>query len=91
MYALLFTIVFQGLAILAVLCLIAGAFKFLPNLLSPLRQLVTKLVSPVFAIVRAITPNIVPSHLHPILATFWLLTLRVGLYLSAGAYGILPQ
>jgi hypothetical protein len=90
MYAWLFIFLFHGLAVLALLCLVALILNFVPFALAPLRRILTKLIFPVLATVDAITPNIVPRSLHAVIAAFWLLSLRVGFYLGAAASGLLP-
>lgn len=90
MHALLFTLVFQGLAVLAAFCVVAAivsAISFVPQMIS---QSLAKILSPILRGVDAITPAVVPKALNPFIAAFWLLLVRVGLYLGAGAYGLLP-
>ncbi len=90
MYSLLFAIVFQGLAVLAAVCVVVGILKLIPIIPASIYQVLQKLVSPVCFVVAIITPTAVPQALHLGIAAFWLLVLRVGLYMGAGAYGLLP-
>jgi hypothetical protein len=90
MYALLFTLVFQGLAFLAALCVVGAVLSATPFVPPMLSQSLARLLSPIFRGVDTITPAVVPKALNPFIAAFWLLILRVGLYLGAGAYGLLP-
>ncbi len=91
MYAQVFMFIFQGLAVLAVMCLVAAILQFLPTAFAPLRRFLMIFISPVLVAVDTMTPNIVPRALHSVIAALWLLTLRVGFYLGAAAYGLLPS
>jgi hypothetical protein len=90
MYALLFTLLFQGLAALAALCVVAAIVSKTPFLATSFSQALARVLWPIFRGVDTITPAVVPKALNPFIAAFWLLILRVGLYLGAGAYGLLP-
>jgi hypothetical protein len=90
MSALLFTLVFQGLAVVAALCVLAAIVQVLPFMPKPLSALLSKLASPVLLVVHAITPLAVPRALHLTIAVFWLLLLRLGFHLAAGSFGLLP-
>jgi hypothetical protein len=90
MYGLLFTLLFQGLAVFAALCLILAILKLIPKVPTQLNLFLMKLLSPIVSLVAIITPTIVPPRLHLLIAAFWLLVLRVGVYLAASAYGLLP-
>lgn len=90
MYALMFNFIFQGLAVVAAVCVAATVVRLVPFVPQSLSSQIAKALSPVLRVVEAITPSIVPRAMHLAIAAFWLLLLRVGLYLGAGAYGLLP-
>jgi hypothetical protein len=90
MYGLLFTLLFQGLAVFAALCLILAILKLIPKVPTQLNLFLMNLLSPIVSLIAIITPTIVPPRLHLLFAAFWLLVLRVGVYLAASAYGLLP-
>jgi hypothetical protein len=90
MYAMLFTIVFQGLAFLALLYVVIAVVVRMAVLPTPVSQFLSKLLSPFLTSAAVITPAIIPRALLPFMAAIWLLVLRVGFYMGAGAYGLLP-
>lgn len=90
MYALLFTIVFQGLAVWALCCFAKAVLDFTPLQKSPLQTLLARVTTPVLQITNLITPSLIPNSLYMILAALWLLGLRLWIYVTAGAYGLLP-
>jgi hypothetical protein len=90
MYALFFNFIFQGLAVWALCCLAKAVLDFTPLQKSPLQNLLTRVTSPAQQITTLITPSLIPKSLHMILAALWLLGLRLWIYVTAGAYGLLP-
>ncbi len=82
MHALLFTVIFQGLAFLAAVCVVTAVVK-------PI-DFVRATLSPLLMLVGATTPAVIPKAVHPFIAAVWLLVLRVGFYMAAGTYGFLP-
>ncbi len=91
MNALLFTIVFQGLAILALCCLLRAGLDMLTLPKSSLYQVLKSLTSPILKITSFVTPIIIPTYLHIFLSTIWLLLLRVAFYWAVAAFGLLPK
>ncbi len=86
MHALLFNFTFNGLAVLALCCLAKAILDFAHLKNKPL-HLIT---SPILKITTLVTPALIPKTLHIFLAALWLLVARVGFYMVAGAYGLLP-
>jgi hypothetical protein len=91
MYALLFAIIFQGLAVWALCCVVEALLDLIPIKNNALQILFGRITSPILTLTRLITPALAPKSLHIYLAALWLLTARVVLYLGAGAYGLLPS
>jgi hypothetical protein len=85
-HAVLFAIVFQGLAILAACMVLRMALPKVGAVTIVLRYI----TNPVYSSVAAITPAVLPPWCHGALAIFWLLSLRLGFYLMLGAFGLLP-
>ncbi len=85
-HALLFAIVFQGLAVLA------GCVLLRTVLLrkQPVATVLDYVTTPICTAVTAVTPALWPAWCHGILAIVWLLFLRVVFYMVMGAYGLLP-
>jgi hypothetical protein len=81
-HAVLFAIVFQGLALAAGCVLLA--------MLIPDNSVLRKFTHPVYTAVAAVTPALVPRWSHGVLAILWLLVLRVVFFMVMGAYGLLP-
>lgn len=86
-HALLFAIVFQGLAVVAG-CVLLRMLIPKDNVVASTLRAVT---DPIYAVVSIITPALLPSWSHGFLAMLWLLILRVVFYMAMGAYGLLPQ
>jgi hypothetical protein len=91
MYALLFAMIFQGLAVWAFCCLVKALLDLIPVKSNALQILFGRIVSPMLKLIGLITPSLVPRSAHVYLAALWILTARVALYLGAGAYGLLPS
>lgn len=85
-HAMLFAIVFQGLAAGAI-CILLRMFIPKNNILASALHRVT---DPIHTAVATVTPALLPLWLHGVLAILWLLVLRVAFYLVMGAYGLLP-
>jgi hypothetical protein len=85
-HAVLFAIVFQGLAVAAG-CVLLRMVVPKDNVAALTLRAVT---DPIYAAVSIITPAVLPPWSHGVLAIVWLLTLRVVFYLAVGAYGLLP-
>jgi hypothetical protein len=90
MHAVVFTFVFQGLALWALCCLAKVITDFMWPRPNSLRAASHHITSPALALTRLITPAIIPVSLHLVLAAFWLLVARVAFYMVAAAYGLLP-
>lgn len=90
MHALLFNFVFQGLAVLALCCLAKAILDFAHLKKNPLQKPLHLITSPILKITTLVTPALIPKTLHIFLAALWLLVARVGFYMVAGAYGLLP-
>jgi hypothetical protein len=85
-HSLIFTLVFQGLAVLAFCCLL----KMLMDYVAITNNYLRLLTSPIVTLTRMITPIAIPRNWHFVLAAVWLLVARVALYMCASAYGWLP-
>ena len=90
MSSFVFTVLFQGLAVWAAVCLVFAVVQLAPQLALPLHDILNAIAYPVLAVVKLITPSLVPEAMHAVLAAFWLLTARVAFYMVAAAYGWLP-
>ena len=90
MSSFLFTMLFQGLAVWAAVCLAFAVMQFFPKRVPPLYTVLKAIAAPVLAVVRLITPSLVPQAMHAILASIWLLMARVAFYMVVAAYGWLP-
>ncbi len=86
MHVLLFNFIFNGLALWALCCLAKAILDFVPLKNKPL-HLIT---SPILKVTTLVTPALIPKTLHIFLAALWLLVARVGFYMVASAYGVLP-
>jgi hypothetical protein len=83
----IFAFLFQGLALLAMLCVVAWMCIVLKAVPFSLQRILGQAMLPFTLVVRSITPAAVPQIFHPLIAAFWLLTLRVLVMLGASAYG----
>jgi hypothetical protein len=90
MHALLFTFIFQGLAILAFCCLVKAILDFTPLKRTALQKPLLRITSPILKVTHLITPTLIPQTLHIFLAAIWLLAARVAFYMGAAAFGLLP-
>jgi hypothetical protein len=86
LHTLAYGLVFHGLAVLAVSCLLHAVLCRLPGFKSPLRWLVL----PLLKATAFVTPSIVPRYVDTALAMLWLLAARVAFFLAMAAYGLLP-
>lgn len=86
-HAVLFEIVFQGLAVAAG-CILLRMLIPKHNVAASTLHTVT---DPIYTAVAIITPALLPPWSHGVLAILWLLILRVVFYMLMGAYGLLPQ
>ncbi len=85
-HAVLFAIVFQGLAVAAG-CVLLRMVIPNDNVAASALRIVT---DPICAAVATVTPALLPPWSHGVLAMLWLLILRVVFYMLMGAYGLLP-
>ncbi len=76
------------LAVLAIACLIRLPLSFFST--NPITRLITRITEPAMKLTRVITPAGVPDPITLISCILWLTLLRVALYLTFGAYGLLP-
>jgi hypothetical protein len=90
MHAMLFTVVFQGLALWAFFCLAKAIMDLARLKANSLHTALHHITSPALALTGLITPAIIPASVHLFLAAFWLLVVRVAFYMGAAAYGLLP-
>jgi hypothetical protein len=81
-HAVLFAIVFQGLAV--------AAGCILLRVLLPRNSTLRAITDPIYTAVATVTPALLPPWSHGVLAMLWLLILRVVFYMLMGAYGLLP-
>jgi hypothetical protein len=91
MSPLLFTVVFQGLAVWALCCLTTALLDFFPLKNNPLQKLLNHITFPIFKVTEIVTPTLIPKYFYMFLAAVWLLVARVGFYLVTAAYGWLPM
>jgi hypothetical protein len=84
---LLFNLVFQGLALWALVVVLATV---VPPFFGP-GSLLQAMAAPPRRAVAALTPAIIPTWSIPALTVFWLLALRVLFYLTMASFGLLPR
>jgi hypothetical protein len=85
-HAVLFAIVFQGLAVAAG-CILLRVLIPKNNAVATALRAIT---DPIYTAVATVTPALLPPWSHGVLAMLWLLILRVVFYMLMGAYGLLP-
>lgn len=67
------------------------ALLFKPDSQQVIWRVFAQVTNPVIGVVRAVTPRIVPDGVVMIFTLFWLLMLRMVLFLLAVMYGFAPR